>query len=50
MLYSTFHQTHRTIPLKYRIDVAMSGRLGMEIQPKNMTDEEIAMCRKAIAE
>ncbi len=44
------HQTFRTIPLKYRIDVAMSGRLGMEIQPKNMTDEEIAMCRKAIAE
>ena len=36
------HQTFRTIPLKYRIDVAMSGRLGMEIQPKNMTDEENA--------
>ena len=34
------HQTFRTVPLKYRIDVAMSGRLGMEIQPKNMTDEE----------
>ena len=34
------HQTCRTIPLKYRIDVAMSGRLGMEIQPKNMTEEE----------
>ena len=34
------HQTFRNIPLKYRIDVAMSGRLGMEIQPKNMTDEE----------
>ena len=32
------HQTFRTVPLKYRIDVAMSGRLGMEIQPKNMTD------------
>lgn len=44
------HQTFRTIPLKYRIDVAMSGRLGMEIQPKNMTDEEKAMCKKAIAE
>lgn len=44
------HQTFRTIPLKYRIDVAMSGRLGMEIQPKNMTEEEIALCRKAIAE
>ncbi len=44
------HQTFRTIPLKYRIDVAMSGRLGMEIQPKNMTAEEIALCKNAIAE
>ncbi|MDO4180012.1 MAG: alpha-galactosidase [Bacteroidales bacterium] len=44
------HQTFRTIPLKYRIDVAMSGRLGMEIQPGNMTDEEKEMCRKAIAD
>ena len=44
------HQTSRTIPLKYRIDVAMSGRLGMEIQPKNMTQEEITLCRNAIAQ
>ncbi|NDW12409.1 alpha-galactosidase [Bacteroides sp. 214] len=44
------HQTFRTIPLKYRIDVAMSGRLGMEIQPKNMTEEEIILCKNAIAE
>jgi alpha-galactosidase len=44
------HQTFRTIPLKYRIDVAMSGRLGMEIQPKNMTEEEKDLCRKAISE
>ena len=44
------HQTFRTIPLKYRIDVAMSGRLGMEIQPKNMTDEEKELCCKAIAD
>ncbi|WP_418833696.1 alpha-galactosidase [Phocaeicola sp.] len=44
------HQTFRSIPLKYRIDVAMSGRLGMEIQPKNMTDEEKDLCRKAIAD
>ncbi|MDO4320277.1 MAG: alpha-galactosidase [Bacteroidales bacterium] len=43
------HQTFRTIPLKYRIDVAMSGRLGMEIQPRNMTDEEKDLCRRAIA-
>ena len=44
------HQTFRTIPLKYRIDVAMSGRLGMEIQPKDMTEEEKTLCRNAISE
>ena len=44
------HTVFRTTALKYRIDVAMSGRLGMEIQPKNMTDDEKALCRKAIAE
>ena len=44
------HQTSRSVPLKFRIDVAMSGRLGMEIQPKNMTEEEKALCRNAIAE
>lgn len=44
------HQTFRTIPIKFRIDVAMSGRLGMEIQPKNMTPEEIELCRNAIRE
>ena len=42
------HQTFRSIPLKYRTDVAMSGRLGMEIQPKNMTKEEKEFCKKAI--
>ena len=44
------HTVFRTTALKYRIDVAMSGRLGMEIQPKNMTDKEKALCRKAINE
>ncbi len=44
------HTVFRTTSLKYRIDVAMSGRLGMEIQPKNMTEAEKALCRKAIAE
>lgn len=44
------HTVFRTTAMKYRIDVAMSGRLGMEIQPKNMTDDEKALCRKAIAE
>lgn len=42
------HQTFRTVPVKFRTDVAMSGRLGMEIQPKNMTEEEKDFCRKAI--
>ncbi len=44
------HTVYRTTALKYRIDVAMSGRLGMEIQPKNMTDEEKTLCKKAISE
>ena len=43
------HAVFRTTSLKLRCDVAMSGRLGMEIQPKNMTDEEKAFCRQAIA-
>ena len=44
------HTVRRTTSLKYRIDVAMSGRLGMEIQPKDMTEEEKDICRKAIAD
>lgn len=43
------HIARRT-SLKYRIDVAMAGRLGMELQPKHMTDAQKDMCRKAIAE
>lgn len=42
------HQTNRIVPLKFRTDVAMSGRLGMEIQPKNMSDEEKEQTRRAI--
>ena len=44
------HAVFRTTHLKFRCDVAMSGRLGMEIQPKNMTDEEKAICRQAISD
>ena len=44
------HQTGRVIPLKYRIDVAMSGRLGFELQPAQMTEEEKEICRKAVTE
>lgn len=43
------HQTGRTIPLKFRFDVAMTGRLGMELQPKDMTDADKAFARQAIA-
>lgn len=42
------HQTGRRLPLKFRFDVAMSGRLGMEIQPKNMTEDEKVFARKSI--
>lgn len=43
------HQTGRVLPIKYRFDVAMSGRLGMEIQPKNMKPEELEFAKRAIA-
>lgn len=42
------HQTGRTTPLKFRFDVAMSGRLGMEMQPKDMTTEEKQFAKRAI--
>ena len=43
------HQTGRRIPLKFRFDVAMSGRLGMKIQPKDMNDVDKAFAKRAIA-
>lgn len=43
------HQTGRRIPLKFRFDVAMSGRLGMEIQPKEMSEEDKVFAKRAIA-
>ncbi|GLL56005.1 alpha-galactosidase [Bacteroides finegoldii] len=42
------HQTGMSLPLKYRFDVAMSGRFGMELQPKDMTDKELEYSKKAI--
>ena len=44
------HQTGRRLPLKFRFDVAMSGRLGMEMQPKTLTAEEKEFARKALAD
>lgn len=41
------HQTGRIIPLKFRFDVAMTGRLGMEMQPKHLNQRELAFAKKA---
>ena len=40
----------RTIPVKFRCDVAMSGRLGIELQPSQMTDEERRQCTTCFAD
>lgn len=42
------HQTGNMTPLKFRFDVACTGRLGMELQPKNMTPEERAYASRCI--
>ncbi|MBQ6330028.1 MAG: alpha-galactosidase [Kiritimatiellae bacterium] len=44
------HQTKRETPLKYRFDVAMTGRLGFELHPKDMTAEDIAFAKAAVAD
>lgn len=44
------HQTGRATPLKFRFDVAMSGRLGFELQPCDMTKEDAAFAKRALAE
>ena len=43
------HQTGRVIPLKFRFDVAMTGRLGMEMKPSDLNDREREYAKKAIA-
>ena len=47
---SPYLMTGRVAPIKFRCDVAMSGRLGMELQPAHMTEEERAQCTVAIAD
>ena len=43
------HQTNRAIPLKFRFDVAMTGRLGMEMKPSDLSEEEMEFSRKAFS-
>jgi len=47
---SPYLMTGRVTPIKFRCDVAMTGRLGMELQPAHMTDEERAQCTVAFAD
>mgnify|MGYP002624228054 CR=1 FL=1 len=47
---SPYGITQRAIPIKFRCDVAMSGRLGMELQPKHMNEEERSQCTTAFAD
>ena len=44
------HQTKRVTPLKYRFDVAMCGRLGFELHPKNLSSDEVAFAKRAVAD
>ena len=44
------HQTGRETPLKYRFDVAMSGRLGFELHPKDLSVEDLAYAKERVAQ
>ncbi len=43
------HQTRNVTPLKFRFDVACQGRLGLELQPRNLSEEEMALVRRCVA-
>lgn len=43
-------QTGRTLPLKFRFDVAMTGRMGLELIPSEMTEAERVFSAQAIKE
>ena len=42
------HQTGNITPMKFRLDIACAGRLGIELQPKKMTDSEKALAKRSI--
>ena len=42
------HQTGRITPIKYRFDVAMTGRLGFELRPERVPASDMEFSRKAI--
>lgn len=44
------HYSGRVTPLKFRFDVAMSGRLGLELRPQRLKPEEVEWANQAVAE
>ena len=44
------HQTGRVVPLKFRFDVAMQGRLGIEMRPADFTAEELTFAKQAVTD
>lgn len=43
------HQTDQVTPIKFRFDVAMAQRLGVELQPTKLTPEELEWTKEGIA-
>lgn len=44
------HITGRLIPMKFRCDVAMSGRMGIEMDPAGATEKELAILKQAVGD
>lgn len=42
------HQSGAVTPLKFRFDLACTGRLGMELQPKDLSEEERVLADRCI--
>ena len=42
------HQSRNVTPLKFRFDVACQGRLGLELQPKYLSDAEKALVHRCV--
>ena len=42
------HQSRNVTPLKFRFDVACQGRLGLELQPRYLSDDEMAMVHRCV--
>jgi alpha-galactosidase len=43
------HYTRRVTPIKYRFDLAMTGRLGFELRPERIPPEEMEFSKRALA-